>query len=488
MALLPAALVWLRRDLRLADNAALHAALTASARVFCAFVFDREILDPLPSRHDRRVEFIRESLVELNSTLAANGSGLIVRHGWAREEIPRLALELRVAAVFVNRDYEPAAIARDRAVARALAEHGIDFRTRKDHVIFEQEEVQNGKGKVFTVFTAYKRAWLKRLVPFFHQAYPVEKHLRSLAPLQGGAVPDLAALGFQKTNFGQLGVPGGEAGARAMLEAFVARIDRYHELRDFPAVRGTSYLSLHLRFGTVSIRRLVAVAASRDSPGAQAWLNELVWRDFYFTILHAFPQVVEHAFRPELDAIGFPNDAKRFAAWCEGRTGYPFVDAAMRQLVANGFMSNRARMVTASFLVKDLHVDWRWGERFFARHLNDYDLAANNGNWQWAASTGCDAQPYFRIFNPVTQSQRFDARGAYIRKYVPELARLPAEHVHAPWLAPEPVLEHAGVILDQTYPRPIVDHAQARTVALALYNQAAKPPPGKRASGASKRA
>jgi deoxyribodipyrimidine photo-lyase len=480
MALLPAALVWLRRDLRLDDNAALHAALAASERVFCAFVFDREILDALPSRHDRRVEFIREALVELNAALAANGSGLLVRHGLAREEIPRLARELQVAAVFANRDYEPAAIARDRAVARALAMQGIDFRSRKDHVIFEQEEVQNAKGKPFTVFSAYKRAWLRRLVPFFYQPYPVEKHLRSLARVQASPVPDLAALGFHKTNFDRLGLPSGATGARKMLQAFVARIDRYHELRDFPAVRGTSYLSVHLRFGTVSIRRLVAVAASRDGPGAQGWLNELVWRDFYFTILHAFPQVIEHAFRPELDAIAFPNDGKRFTAWCEGRTGYPFVDAAMRQLVASGFMSNRARMVTASFLVKDLHVDWRCGERFFARHLNDYDLAANNGNWQWAASTGCDAQPYFRIFNPVTQSERFDAQGSYIRKHVPELARLGAEHIHAPWLAPQTALEHAGIVLDATYPRPIVDHVQARAIALALYGQVAKPPPEQR--------
>jgi deoxyribodipyrimidine photo-lyase len=467
-----AALVWLRRDLRLSDNAALHAALRAASRVYCAFVFDREILEPLPSRCDRRVEFIRESLVELNATLAAHGSGLIIRHGIAREEIPRLAAELKVAAVFANRDYEPDAIARDRAVGRALAGHGIDFRTRKDHVIFEQDEVTSARGKPLSVFSAYRRAWLNRLVPFFYQAYPVEKHLGALARFEPQPVPELAALGFEKSNFDRLGLPSGESGGRIMLEAFVARIDRYHELRDFPAVRGSSYLSLYLRFGTVSIRRLVEMACKRATPGAQAWLSELIWRDFYCTILHAFPQVVEHAFRPELDALAFTNDEQRFAAWCEGRTGYPFVDAAMRQLVGNGFMPNRARMVTASFLVKDLLIDWRWGERFFARHLNDYDLAANNGNWQWAASTGCDAQPYFRIFNPITQSQKFDPQGRYICKYVPELSQLPPEYLHAPWDAPVTALAQAGVELGKTYPRPIVDHAQARAAALALYQKA----------------
>ena len=468
---MPAALVWLRRDLRLADNAALHAALTSARRVYCAFVFDTDILEKLPARSDRRVEFIRDSLVELNAELAAFGAGLVVRHGPAREEIPRLAAELGVAAVFANRDYEPEAIARDAAVARLLAARGIEFRTRKDHVIFEKDELLSSQNKPFTVFSAYRKAWLKRLVPFFHQAYPVRKHCAALARVPAAPVPELAAIGFEHTNFARLGLPLGASGAHKLLEAFLARIDRYHEMRDYPAVRGTSYLSVHLRFGTVSIRHLVRLAAERGSAGAQAWLNELIWRDFYFAILHAFPRVTEHAFRPELDAIAFPGSAKAFDAWCVARTGYPLVDAGMRQLVAAGFMPNRMRMVTASFLVKHLHVDWRQGERFFARHLNDYDLAANNGNWQWAASTGCDAQPYFRIFNPVTQSEKFDPKGAYIRKYVPEIAHMPDEHIHAPWCAPAEVLERAGVALGATYPLPIVDHAAARKIALDLYGR-----------------
>lgn len=465
------ALVWFRRDLRLNDNAALHAALSACSRVWCAFVFDTDILDRLASRCDRRVEFIRESLVELNAALVACGSTVIVRHGSAREEIPRLAVELGVDAVYANHDYEPQAVERDAAVVRSLQEAGIELRTRKDHVIFEKSEVMTGAGRPFSVFTPYKDAWLKRLVPFFHRAYPVQDHLGSLAPATAQEVPTLQAIGFEKTNFDQIGIQAGSSGAAKLLDDFVQRIDSYRERRDFPAVRGPSYLSVHLRFGTVSIRQLVALAVERDSDGAKIWLSELVWRDFYFMILHFHPQVADHAYKRELDAIPFPNDPERYAAWCEGRTGYPLVDAAMRQLNSAGYMHNRLRMVAASFLVKDLHVDWRWGERYFAQHLNDFDLAANNGGWQWSASTGCDAQPYFRIFNPVTQSEKFDPMGAFIRRYVPELARLPDRHIHAPWKAGAEELAKAGVVLGKTYPAPVVDHAQSRKIALELYGR-----------------
>jgi deoxyribodipyrimidine photo-lyase len=465
------ALVWFRRDLRLDDHAALHAALSACRRVWCVFVFDTEILDRLPSRSSRRVEFIRESLVELNDALIAHGSTLIVRHGKAHEEIARLAAELKVDAVFANHDYEPQAVARDAAIGRVLQAAGVAFRTRKDQVIFEKDEVLTGAGRPFSVYTPYREAWLKRLVPFFHRAYPVEKHTASLAPMSAQPVPSLASIGFRKTNFDQIGIAAGSSGARKLLDDFLRRIDSYKERRDFPAVRGPSYLSVHLRFGTVSIRRLVSTAVQRASEGARTWLHELIWRDFYFMILHFHPRVVEHAFKPELDAIPFPNDPQRFEAWCQGRTGYPIVDAAMRQLNGAGYMHNRLRMISASFLVKDLHVDWRWGERYFAEHLNDYDLAANNGGWQWSASTGCDAQPYFRIFNPVTQSEKFDPDGTFVRRYVPELARLPDRSIHAPWKADPDVLRRAGVVLGATYPRPIVDHAEARRFALELYGR-----------------
>jgi deoxyribodipyrimidine photo-lyase len=472
---LASALVWFRRDLRLDDNAALYAALKASRKVWCAFILDTDILDALPSKCDRRVEFIRESLVELNDALARVGGGLIVIHGRAQEEIPRLAATLGVAAVFANRDYEPQALSRDAAVTRALRALGIEFRTRKDHVVFEKDEVLTANGKTFSVFTPYKTAWLKHLVPFYVTAYPVAKYLGSLAPMPRTPVPTLAKIGFQKTNFDRIGLPSGASGARKMLDDFVARIDHYRERRDFPAIRGPSYLSIHLRFGTISVRSLARLASSRANAGAQAWLSELIWRDFYFMILHTHPHVVDHAYKREYDALAFPNDPVRYAAWCEARTGYPLVDAAMRQLNGSGYMHNRLRMVTASFLVKDLHVDWRMGERYFAAQLNDYDLAANNGGWQWAASTGCDAQPYFRSFNPVTQSEKFDPRGLFIRRYVPELQHVSNQHIHAPWKMSPEESRKAGVAIGKTYPAPIVDHAAARAITFEIYGKVKKP-------------
>jgi deoxyribodipyrimidine photo-lyase len=467
------ALVWFRRDLRDYDHAALYRALKAHARVHCAFCFDTEILDPLPSRADRRVEFIHAAVAELDAGLARHGGGLAVLHGRARTEIPRLARALGVAAVFANHDYEPAARDRDAEVARALAADGIAFETFKDQAIFERDEVLTAAGRPFTVFTPYKNAWLKKVDGFYLKAYPVAKYAGRLAPPpRAAAVPSLAALGFAPTNLRELDIPTGMSGAQKLFESFLGRIEAYHERRDFPAVKGPSYLSVHLRFGTISIRELAAAAHSLGGRGAETWLSELVWRDFYFAILHHFPHVVGHAFRPELDALAFANDEARWRAWCEGRTGYPLVDAAMRQINRTGYMHNRLRMVAASFLVKDLHVDWRRGERYFADHLNDFDLAANNGGWQWAASTGCDAQPYFRIFNPVTQSEKFDAEGKFIRRYVPELARVPAKLVHAPWKMSLAEQEAAGCVIGRDYPAPIVDHARAREIALAIYGRA----------------
>lgn len=466
------ALVWFRRDLRTEDHAALHAALKSSRRVFCAFVFDTEILDKLPSKADRRVEFIWHSIVELKNALEGMGGGLTVRHGRAREEIPALAEELGIEAVFVNRDYEPAAVARDAAVERALRQQGRVFLACKDQVIFEQDEVLTQGGRPFAVFTPYKNAWLKKLEPFFLKAYPVASYRERLARPGAGAVPTLASLGFEKTNLQELGLPTGMSGARKLFAEFATRMDRYHEQRDFPAIKGPSCLSVHLRFGTISIRELARAAWLAQNPGAQTWLSELIWRDFYFMILHHHPHVAQRAFRAEFEGLRFPNDESLFAAWREGRTGYPLVDAAMRQINRTGYMHNRLRMVTASFLVKDLHVDWRWGEKYFADHLNDFDLAANNGGWQWAASTGCDAQPYFRIFNPVTQSQKFDPQGRFIRKYLPELAGCDDKFVHSPWVMTAQQQREAGVIIGRDYPAPVVDHGAARRRALGLYKNA----------------
>jgi len=477
------ALVWLRRDLRVDDHAALYHALRAARQVWCVFVFDRAILDPLP-RQDRRVEFIRDTLVgvdgELRALAASHGvddAGLIVRHGWAHDEVPALAAALGVQAVFASHDDEPDALARDARVRGLLADQGVALHTSKDHVVFERREVLTLNGGAFSVFTPYKNAWLKKCEPFFLKAYPVARHAQALAPRPAAqpGVPTLQAIGFEPTNLHQLRLPSGPAGAQELLADFTERIDHYHETRDFPAVKGPSYLSTHLRFGTVSVRQLARAAHQRregGSRGAEVWLSELIWRDFYHQVLHHHPRVVTAAFRPEYDRIKWEHGKHAdalFAAWCEGRTGYPLVDAAMHQIKQTGYMHNRLRMVVASFLTKDLGLDWRRGEAYFALHLNDFDLAANNGGWQWAASSGCDAQPYFRIFNPVSQSERFDPDGRFIRRYLPQLAALPDKLIHAPWLARPVDLAAAGIVLGRDYPAPVVAHDVARQRTLERY-------------------
>ena len=479
---LPSALVWFRRDLRADDHAALHHALKAARQVWCVFVFDRHILDPLP-RADRRVEFILASLHDLDGQLRALAAGarLIVRHGGALDEIVKLARQLGVAAVYANHDDEPDALARDAAVRDTLGAAGIALHTSKDHVVFERNELLTGAGTPFSVFTPYKTAWLKRFEPFFVKPYPIARHAAALAappPGVAAALPTLAALGFEPTNLAVLKISPGSAGGRALWDDFRTRIDAYESSRDFPAIKGPSYLSVHLRFGTLSIRELAGAAFERmrtgpAERGAGVWLSELIWRDFYHQILYHHPHVVDASFKPACDRIEWAAGADAdalFEAWCDGATGYPLVDAAMAQINQTGYMHNRLRMVTASFLVKDLGIDWRRGERYFAERLIDYDLAANNGGWQWAASTGCDAQPYFRIFNPVAQSRRFDPAGRFIRRYLPQLAALPDKLIHAPWEARPVDLTLAGVELGRTYPHPIVDHAEARDRTLARFS------------------
>ncbi|HEX5356822.1 MAG TPA: deoxyribodipyrimidine photo-lyase [Aquabacterium sp.] len=491
------ALVWFRRDLRSTDHAALYHALKNARKVWCAFVFDTDILDELP-RFDRRVDFIHRSVIELDQALetlgqqhplaqltssAASGAtaGLIVRHGSARVEIPKLAAQLGVQAVYANHDDEPAALERDAHVRGPLSNIGVALFTSKDHVIFERNEVLTGNDSPYGVFTPYKNAWLKKIEPFYVKPYPVERFSSQLAPIPAkvqpigqARVPTLKALGFEEV--GSLKVPAGMSGAHSLLDDFLHRIDRYDETRNFPGIKGPSYLSTHLRFGTVSIRQLAGLAwdrAKAGSTGAQTWLSELIWRDFYHQILFHHPHVVGQAYKREYDLIKWAHGAKaeaHFQAWCEGRTGYPLVDAAMRQLNQTGYMHNRLRMVVASFLIKDLGIDWRRGEAYFAEKLLDFDLAANNGGWQWAASSGCDAQPWFRIFNPINQSEKFDPQGKFIRRYVPELAALPDQALHAPWLArPADLACAEDVVIGRDYPQPIVMHDVARQETLDRY-------------------
>ncbi len=464
------ALVWFRRDLRDYDHAAFYHALKNNNQVYCVFVFDKEILDQLTDRADRRVEFIWESVVELKTKLQANGGDLIVKYGVASEEIIKLAQTLKVDAVYSNRDYEPSAIARDALVKTALSIQGIDFYQFKDQVIFEQDEILTLAGKPYGVFTPYKNTHIKKLNDFYLKAYPVDFYIKNLAKIPKSEMPSLESIGFERTNLGTLKLPTGMSGGATLFTDFCERMNRYKEARDFPAVKGVSYLSVHLRFGTVSVRHLARTAWRMGGLGAETWLNELIWRDFYFQILHHHPQLAYgKAYKAEFESLAFPNKQDYFDAWCTGKTGYPLIDAAMRQLNSTGFMHNRLRMITASFLVKDLLIDWRWGEQYFAEKLIDFDLSANNGGWQWAASTGCDAQPWFRIFNPITQSEKFDSAGKFIRKYIPELQKCSNKEIHAPWMMSLLHQQTIKLIIGHDYPTPIVDHAIQRQLTLALY-------------------
>ena len=458
-------LMWFRRDLRACDNAALNAALRSGASVYCVFVFDRRILASLPP-DDKRLAFIHAALTELQQTLRDAGGELLWRDGDPVHEIPALARELGCSSVYANRDYEPYARQRDTEVAARLAANLGESRLYKDMVIFEQDQLLTGQSKPYTVYTPYMKRWRQN----FHPALAAEASTALRGALATPAVlrplPTLAELGFAEATLDGLRVQTGRSGALALLDDFRHRIAHYKTLRDFPAVKGVSYLSAHLRFGTLSVREAVRAALAEPSEGAACWLNELIWREFYQQLLWHFPAMAGNSFKPEYRNLPFPNDKALFEAWCQGRTGYPLVDAAMRQLNHSGYMHNRLRMIAASFLVKDLLVDWRWGEAYFAQKLLDFDLAANNGGWQWAASTGCDAQPYFRIFNPVTQSEKFDAKGQFIRRYVPELAALDDKAIHAPWLAKS---LPPGFALGRDYPAPVVDHATQREAALKLF-------------------
>lgn len=481
------ALVWLRRDLRLYDNAALHHALKDSKQVWLTFIFDTDILKPLLKgeldpkglKHDRRVDFIWQGLQQIDDELRKQGGGLIVRFGKPTECIPEIAKELGVKTVFVNHDYEPLAIERDTTIKDTLEKLGIKFEGFKDQVIFEKKEILTNSNTVFSIFTPYKNNWLKTLQEkdlAAHECNPKPGQLATIPKKIDQAFPSLELMGFCPTGIESYLPPGSEGG-QFFLEHFLPRIDQYQVGRDFPAIKGVSYLSTHLRFGMLSIRGLVREAHRRmlaGSMGATIWLSELIWRDFYFMILANHPRLASGAsFKPDYDNIVWESGAKAkklFAAWCEGKTGYPLVDAAMHQLNQSGYMHNRLRMVVASFLTKDLGIDWRWGEAYFAKHLNDFELSSNNGGWQWASSSGCDAQPYFRIFNPITQSEKFDSEGKFIKRYLPQLDKLSKKSIHAPWMAGHIELEAAGVVLGRDYPLPVVDHDEARKNTLVRYS------------------
>lgn len=435
----PIAIHWFRRDLRLEDNAALYHALKSGYPVQCIFIFDRYILDELTKGVkglyvDRRVQFIHQTLSRLKYRLRQMGSDLKVYYGFPLQVWQQITRENKLAHVFTNHDYEPYAIKRDNQIAEWLKENGVGFSTYKDQCIFEKDEVLKDDGLPYTVFTPYSRKWKAKLKAFYLRSYPNEKYFHQfLKVAESNRMPALEEMGFQPS---ELSYP--EINPREEI------FSKYGSQRNFPAIRSTSRLGIHLRFGTISIRQLARKAYERHY---ETYLNELIWRDFYMMILSHFPHVVHRAFKPDYDRIAWRNDPEDFMKWCEGKTGYPIVDAGMRELNETGFMHNRVRMIVASFLTKHLLIDWRWGEAYFAKHLLDFELSSNNGGWQWASGSGCDAAPYFRIFNPALQTEKFDPKGEYIRQWVKEFD------------TPE-------------YPLPMVDHAFARKRALEVYARA----------------
>lgn len=465
------ALVWLRRDLRWHDHTALHTATTTAESVAVAFVFDRVILDALRDRDDRRVSFIYRSLVALDGHLRDRGSRLLVACGDPVEEVPRLATALNVQRVVTATDFEPYAKERDANVKGALQAVGVQLESVLDHVMLRGAELRTAEGSPYRVFTPFSRAWKSALRPAdIESRDPDPSRLWPIAELPGTHhLPELASMGFQSV---ATWLEPGEAAAQARLDAFAAKMAHYADLRDYPAAQATSTLSVDLRFGTISPRQCARQAMSQQGKGAESWLNELIWREFYSMILDCFPSVVEEEFQPVYRGMTWPGSEEDFALWTEGLTGYPLVDAAMRHFKMTGWMHNRLRMVVASFLTKDLLVDWRWGEAWFARYLLDFDLASNNGGWQWAASTGCDAQPYFRIFNPVLQSKKFDPEGAFIRENLPELAGFEGDLVHWPHEATPLEQLAAGCELGRDYPHPIVDHHVQKERAIRLLESA----------------
>ena len=462
--------MWFRRDLRLHDHPALVAAIEGADAVAPLFVIDDALIGgrwPSPNR----ISFMLDSLRALDDDFRSRGSALHVRRGRPADVVPAFARECAAEHVYVSRDYSPYARARDTAVDAALAADGVKFSARRGTLVHEPEEVLTNEGRPFSVFSPYRRRWQslpRRAVTSPPGPLSVFAERGSTAT---GRVPTLAELGVQGAT---ARLPeGGERAARARLDAWVTggRLDRYKELRDLPAADATSRLSADLRWGLLSPAEVVARAAG-SGDGRQTFVSEIIWRDFYYAVLWHHPRVTLEAYHPKFRNIDWQGDDAMFDAWKRGRTGFPIVDAAMRQLLAEGWMHNRARMIVASFLTKDLLIDWRRGEAHFMEHLIDGDLASNNGGWQWAASTGTDAQPYFRIFNPTTQGKKFDPQGEYARRWLPELRAVPDAYIHEPWMMPADAQTVAGCIIGRDYPAPVVEHAEARERALAAYAHA----------------
>ena len=423
---------WFRRDLRFEDNTALYYALKDKYPVLPLFIFDPLILDKLEDRDDARVTFLHDTVTAMRQKLEQQGSTLLVKYGEPLAVFRQLLEEHDIACVYANRDYEPYASERDTTIDQLISKQSANFLTFKDQVIFEKDEVMNGSGGFYKVFSPYKRAWLDKFSRTEITVLPSALRFDNWYQVAAPAMPTLEDMGFSRSS---VVIPDNDVDE--------AIISKYDKTRNFPAQPGTTRLGIHLRFGTISIRQLVQRAQQLN----ETYLSELIWREFYMQILYHNPQVIEKSFKPEYDQIPWRNDEEEFQRWCEGQTGYPIVDAGMRELNATGYMHNRVRMIVASFLTKHLLIDWRWGEAYFARKLLDFELSSNNGGWQWAAGTGVDAQPYFRVFNPYSQADKFDKQQAYIQRWVPEVGT-------------------------EQYPEPMVEHKMARQRALDTYKTA----------------
>ena len=430
----PVCIFWFRRDLRLNDNAGLYYALRQEHAVQPVFIFDTEILEELEDKRDKRVTFIFHAIEALQKQLIEKGASLDVRKGKPITVFKQLLKEYEVKSVYFNHDYEPYARARDKEIYTFLTQNKIEVRHFKDQVIFEKKEILKGDGTPYHVFTPYANKWKAQVNEFYLKSYPVKNYFRNFHQRKAIPFPSLEEIGFEKA---AVKFPSGSFDEDT--------IRNYHKMRDIPSAEGTTRLGVHLRFGTVSIRELARLAKDLNP----VFLKELIWREFFQTILWHYPDVVTESFKKQYDRIKWRNNEKEFVAWFEGRTGYPIVDAGMRELNETGYMHNRVRMIVASFLCKHLLIDWRWGEAYFAKKLLDYELASNNGNWQWAAGSGCDAAPYFRIFNPTLQTRKFDPQQKYIKKWVPEYGT-------------------------DNYPPPLVEHEAARKRCLEAYGKAVR--------------
>ncbi|MBW3518441.1 deoxyribodipyrimidine photo-lyase [Flavobacterium sp. NKUCC04_CG] len=425
---------WFRRDLRLEDNCGLFHALNTPNPILPIFIFDPEILQQFEDKYDRRVDYFHQALNSLHQQLLLQQSGIRFFYQNVLECFQDLVAQYDIEAVYCNTDYEPDALERDARVRDFLKSHQIRFKNYKDQVVFEANEILKADQTPYTIFTPYSKKWLEKIQPFHYQPHPSGAFLSNLHLWNAPPIPTLTDLGFKTTDI-----------VFQKPDLNVIHIENFETVREYPILDASSHLGIALRFGTVSIRACVALGLKSNA----TWLKALIWRGFFMQILFHFPKVVHHSFKSKYDSIIWRNDENDFEKWCNGQTGYPLVDAGMRQLNKTGLMHNRVRMVVASFLSKHLLIDWRWGEAYFAQKLLDYDLAANNGNWQWAAGTGCDAAPYFRVFNPEAQMKKFDAEQLYIQKWIPE------------WNS-------------DIYPQPMVEHAFARARALDAYKKALK--------------